>query len=192
MTFVPPKPPKPDVPQRLLIGVSGSIASLALPTYLNVFRAMGVDRMTLVLTPAAEKFLPAATLALISDTVVTEADHGPGHVALARWADGILVLPATAHLLGCAAHGLGPNLLSTTLLAAEEPVVFVPAMNPVMWRGAAVRRNVRQLRADGHVVVEPVEGQAYEVATRTLRPGLTLPPPETLLAATRRVTEEAA
>jgi phosphopantothenoylcysteine decarboxylase/phosphopantothenate--cysteine ligase len=179
-------------PERLLIGVSGSVAALALPTYLNAFRMLGVARMTLVITPAAEKFLPAATLRLACDTVHTETEHGPGHVALARWADQILVLPATAHLLGCAAQGLAPNLLATTLLAVERPVVFAPAMNPAMWRHTAVRRNVRRLREDGHIVADPVEGSAYEVASRSMRHALMLPSPQSLLEAACDTAQEAA
>jgi phosphopantothenoylcysteine decarboxylase/phosphopantothenate--cysteine ligase len=169
------------VPRRLLIGASGSIAVLALPTYLNAFRSAGVERITVVLTPAAERFLAAATLRLITEAVCTDAEQGPGHVRLARWADRVLVVPATANLLGCAAAGLAPSLLTTVLLAVDGAVVFAPAMNPVMWRAAPVRRNVAQLRADGHVVADPVVGTAYEVASQALVTSLVLPPPEDLL-----------
>ncbi|MGW4382956.1 flavoprotein [Kitasatospora sp. NPDC004531] len=174
-----------DVPRRLLVGVSGSISVLALPGYLNAFRLAGVERITLVATRTAERFLPAATLRLICDAVCTEDDHGPGHVALGRWADGVLVVPATANLLGCFATGTAPNLLAGTLLCAEQPVVLAPVMNPVMWRAPQVARNVAQLRADGHRVLDPVPGLAYEVASRSMRPALTLPPAEQLLAACR-------
>lgn len=168
-------------PRRLLIGVSGSVAALTLPLYLNTFRMAGVEEIRVVLTPSAEKFVSPAALRLICEEVATEHDHGSGHVALARWADRVLVLPATAHLLGCLANGLAPNLLSTLLLAHTRPVVLAPAMNPVMWQSTPVRRNVGQLRADGHIVVEPVPGTAYEVASRTLRPSLIVPPPQQLL-----------
>ncbi len=173
-------------PARLLVGVSGSIAALGLPNYLNAFRQAGVGRLALVLTSTAERFLRPETLRLISDVVATDGDHGPGHVALARWADRILVLPATAHLLGCAAMGLAPNLLTTVLLAARSPVVFAPAMNSQMWRSQPVQRNVRALRTDGHAVVDPVPAVTYEVASRRLTDGLGLPDAAALLGALSR------
>lgn len=170
-----------SAPEKLLIGVSGSVAALNLPSYLYAMRAAGVAQIVAVLTVTAESFLPAGSLRLLCDGVYTERDHGRGHVALGRWPDRILVLPATAHLLGCVAAGLAPSLLATTLLATETPITFVPAMNSTMWRKAAVRRNVTTLRADGHQVLDPVPGAAFEVASRAIVASLALPPPELVL-----------
>lgn len=168
-------------PEKLLIGVSGSVAALNLPSYLFAFRAAGVAQIVAVLTATAESFLPASTLRLLCEGVYTERDHGRGHVALGRWPDRVLVLPATAHVLGCVAGGLAPNLLATTLLATEAPITFAPAMNPSMWRKAAVRRNVRTLRGDGHQVLDPLSGAAFEVASRAIVPSLVVPSPEVVL-----------
>jgi phosphopantothenoylcysteine decarboxylase/phosphopantothenate--cysteine ligase len=178
-------------PDKLLVGVSGSVAALNLPSYLYAFRAAGVPQIAAVLTTTAESFLPASSLRLLCDGVYTEQDHGRGHVALGRWPDRVLVLPATAHVLGCVACGLAPNLLGTTLLATEAPITFVPAMNPAMWRKAAVRRNVTVLRADGHQVLDPLPGAAFEVASRAIVPSLMVPPPEVVLRclSSRPVTE---
>lgn len=170
-----------SVPEKLLVGVSGSVAALNLPSYLYAFRAAGVAQIAAVLTATAESFLAASTLRLLCDGVYTEHDHGRGHVALGRWPDRVLVLPATAHLLGCVAHGLAPNLLATTLLATEAPITFAPAMNPAMWRKTAVQRNVATLCADGHRVLDPVPGVAFEVASRAIVPSLTVPAPESVL-----------
>jgi phosphopantothenoylcysteine decarboxylase len=172
-----------QLPERLLLGVSGSVASLALPTHLHTYRSAGISQIVVVMTPTAEQFLPAATLRLVADAVYTEDDHGRGHVALARWPDSVLVLPATAHLIGCLAHGLAPNLLSTTLLASARRAVIAPAMNPVMWQQHPVQRNIAQLRADGHLVLTPQPGPAYEVASRTVTQALALPGPEQVLTA---------
>ena len=169
------------VPEKLLLGVSGSVAVLNLASYLYAFRAAGVAQIAAVLTATAESFLPASSLRLLCEGVYTEQDHGRGHVALGRWPDQVLVLPATAHLLGCVAGGLAPSLLTTTVLATEAPVTFVPAMNPAMWRKAAVRRNVATLRADGHRVLDPLPGPAFEVASRAIVPSLLVPPPEVVL-----------
>ncbi|MFI5493483.1 flavoprotein [Actinoplanes sp. NPDC051859] len=169
------------LPQRLLIGVSGSVATLNLPSYLHALRVAGVAQLVAVLTYTAETFVPPATLKLICDAVYTESDHGRGHVALGRWAEQVVVLPATAHLLGCLAHGLAPNLLTTTLLATEAPITLVPAMNEVMWRRPTVQRNVDTLRSDGHRIVEPLPGSTFEVASRSIVAGLTTPPPDALV-----------
>lgn len=170
-----------SIPEKLLVGVSGSVAALNLPSYLYAFRAAGVAHIAAVLTATAESFLPAGALRLLCDGVYTEHDHGRGHVALGRWPDRVLVLPATAHVLGCAAYGLAPNLLATTLLATDAPITFVPAMNAAMWRKAAVQRNIAALCADGHRVLDPVPGAAFEVASRAIVPSLTVPSPEVVL-----------
>ncbi|MBP2473991.1 phosphopantothenoylcysteine decarboxylase/phosphopantothenate--cysteine ligase [Crossiella equi] len=172
----------PRLPERLLVGVTGSIAALGLPGYLNAFRALGANRVTVVPTRNARRFLSAETLGWLSNAVCTDEDHGPGHVALAEWAELMLVLPATANVLGAAANGLAPDLLTTVLLARQRPVVFAPAMNKRMWDSPAVRRNVRTLRADGHTVVAPEEGPVYEAASRQLVTGLVLPRPERIAA----------
>ncbi|MGW3991863.1 flavoprotein [Amycolatopsis sp. NPDC004772] len=182
----------PGPPEKLLLGVSGSVAVLSLPAYLHAFRAAGVHQIVAVLTPAAERFLPATALSVLCDRVCTEADPAGGHVALGRWADHALVLPATANLLGTVAHGLAPTLLTTTVLAADCPVTFAPAMNPVMWQRPAVQRNVAQLRADGHDVVDPIPGTAYEVASRAIVPSIVVPPADVLLDRLRTVAEMSA
>ncbi|PWV48520.1 flavoprotein [Nocardiopsis sp. L17-MgMaSL7] len=169
------------LPLRLLVGVSGSIAALTLPAYLYAFRAVGVERIAAVLTRTAEGLVSEQSMRAVCDGVYTEADHGRGHVALGRWADQVVVLPCTAHVLGCAAQGLAPSLLTSVLLAAERPVTYVPAMNPVMWGKSAVQRNVARLREDGNEVVEPRPCTAYEVASKALVPSLAPPPPEELL-----------
>jgi phosphopantothenoylcysteine synthetase/decarboxylase len=171
----------PGPPEKLLLGVSGSVATLSLPAYLHAFRAAGVRQIVAVLTTTAERFLPPTALSVLCDRVCTEADPAGGHVALGRWADRALVLPATANLLGTVAHGLAPSLLATTVLAADCPVTFAPAMNPVMWQRPAVRRNVAILREDGYDVVDPVPGAAYEVASRAIVPSIVVPPAEVLL-----------
>ncbi|GAA2978723.1 flavoprotein [Actinokineospora diospyrosa] len=178
----PPTHPSPLTPPRkLLLGVSGSVAALGLPGYLYAFRAAGVSEIIAVVTTSALQFLPVTGLAALCDRVCTDGDSSLGHVALARWAEHTLVLPATAHLLGCLANGLAPSLLATTLLAVDGPVTLAPAMNAAMWRRPAVRRNVATLRADGHQVIDPVPGAVYEVASRAVVAGIAVPPPAVVL-----------
>lgn len=172
----------PGLPRKLLIGVSGSVAILSLPSYVQTLRAAGVVQIAAVATYTALEFLPVMTMRLLFDAVYTDADHGPGHVALGRWADDVVLLPATAHLLGCLAAGTAPNLVTATVMAAPAPVVLVPAMNQVMWEKPAVRRAVAQVRDDGNTVLDPLPGMAWEVASRSVRPSLVMQPPDRLVA----------
>lgn len=167
---------------RLLVGASGSIAVLGLQSYLAAFRALLACEVRVIMTDAASRLLPPATVSLFCDGVYTgegpTVERRPGHVELARWCDMFVVLPATANVLGQAAHGLAHNLLTSTILASPRPVVFCPNVNEVMWRKRALQRNVELLQEDGHTLVEPVLATAYEAASGEMRQNRVLPGPE--------------
>ena len=169
---------------KLLLGACGAANVINLPGYLMALRKLPGIRVHTVLTPAAARLLPLRTVRLVSDAAFDDEEGAfdPGHVALAAWADRILVLPATANTLAHAAHGLAGNLLTTTLLAHPGSVIYVPSMNARMWANPAVRRNVAQLRADGHHVAEPAMVPSWELASGTVRPGPGLPSPERIAA----------
>ena len=114
--------------------------------------------------------------------------HEVPHVALGRSADLVVVVPATADLMAQAAHGRADDLLTSTLLTATCPVVFVPAMHTEMWEHPATRDNVAALRARGVVVVEPAVGRLTGPDTGKGR----LPEPAAILALLRRVLVRAA
>lgn len=156
--------------RRLLVGVCGAANAIALPTYLLNLRSDPEVEIRLVLTRSAAAIMPPSTLRLICEEVYCDgADElTTGHVALAQWAQRIVVLPATANILGQVAHGLASGLLSSTLLAAEPPVLFFPSMNLRMWERPSVRRNTAQVRADGHVVADPAQGSGWRIATRSM------------------------
>ena len=152
--------------RRVLIGVSGSIASVTVPQSILWLRhELGVEVRVVMTRQAATMVTPRA-IAVASGTAVAlddATDHNDPtvpHMHLTRWADLMLVLPASANLLAKAAHGIADDLLTTCIIAAACPVVFVPGMNEVMWRKPAVQRNVATLEADGYGVVAPVEGVA--------------------------------
>jgi phosphopantothenoylcysteine decarboxylase/phosphopantothenate--cysteine ligase len=105
------------------------------------------------------------------------------HVRVGQQADLIVVAPATANTLAKAAHGLADDLLSTTLLASQAPVVFAPAMHTEMWENPATQANVRTLRERGYVVLDPAVGRLTGVDSGPGR----LPEPEEIFAACRDV-----
>ena len=169
---------------RLLVGVSGSVAVLNLPSYLATLRAELARQVRVIMTRQAARMLPPSTVALVCDEVFLDQEpttvKTPGHIELARWGELFVILPATANVIGQAANGLGSNLLTTTILAAPVPVVFYPNVHPHMWNKAVVQRNVETLRQDGHKVIEPIVATAYEVDSGELQESLVLPEPSLL------------
>jgi phosphopantothenoylcysteine synthetase/decarboxylase len=138
------------------------------------------------MTPAADTIMPASTVAYVCDGVFldgtgAELEKRPGHMELARWSDAFVVLPASANVIGQAANGLAPNLLTTTILAAEGPVVFCPNVSPVMWSKRAVQRNIETLIDDGHLVIQPELARVYEVESGRMQESWAMPDPETLV-----------
>ncbi|MGH2589151.1 MAG: flavoprotein [Dehalococcoidia bacterium] len=156
-----------DFPARqVLLAVSGSIAATAVTPYVAVMRRLLDLEVRAVLTRQAVTLVaPRAVAAACGRPVIVDGEQTPDdgtvpHIDLTRWADVLLVLPATANMLAKAAHGIADDLVSTCIVAASCPVVFVPAMNEVMWGKPAVQRNVATLTADGYRVLTPAEGIA--------------------------------
>lgn len=157
---------------RILVGVTGSVDITLLPKYLQTIKA-GIDcTLTVLMTRTAETFLPATTVALFADRVISGEDpkdwptDKPSRIVADH--DILMVFPATANTLANAATGAAPNRLSTIILAANFPVLFFPVMGAVMWEKPAVRRNVAQLRSDGYQVVEPVWHENYDVSLQKM------------------------
>jgi phosphopantothenoylcysteine decarboxylase/phosphopantothenate--cysteine ligase len=152
--------------RRILFGVSGSIGAVVVPQCIFLLRqVLGLEVRAALTRQAATLVAPRAVAVASGHPVALDAngaDHDPAvtHIELTRWADLLLVLPATANVLAKAALGVADDLLSTCVLAARCPVVFVPNMNEAMWRKPALQRNIATLEADGHLVIKPVEGLA--------------------------------
>jgi phosphopantothenoylcysteine synthetase/decarboxylase len=176
---------------RLLVGASGSAAVFNLLSYLVVLRATLAREIRVIMTAAADALLPATTVAHVCDGVFLDGAHGlekkPGHLELARWSDAFVVLPASANVIGQAANGIAPNLLTTTILASSEPVIFCPNVNDTMWRKKAVQRNLETLRKDGHLVIQPERAMIYEVESGGMQESWAMPDPEKLVERLRGV-----
>jgi phosphopantothenoylcysteine decarboxylase/phosphopantothenate--cysteine ligase len=159
--------PTADRP-HVVLGVSGGIAAYKACELLRRFTESGHD-VTVVPTAAALEFVGAPTWAALSGkpvaTDVWSQVHEVPHVRIGQTADLVVVAPATADLLGKAAHGLADDLLTNTLLTARCPVVFAPAMHTEMWEHPATQENVATLRRRGALVIEPAEGRLTGVDT---------------------------
>jgi phosphopantothenoylcysteine synthetase/decarboxylase len=148
---------------NVLVGVTGGIAAYKAPGVIRRLREAGYE-VEVVATEAAFRFIPEETLSVAAgEGVHTEEtwwEHSGKveHVALARWADLVLVAPASADAMARVAVGLGDDLLSATILAGAKKVLWAPAMNPGMWDSPATKRNVETLKSWGHRFVGPAEG----------------------------------
>ena len=148
---------------KVLVGVTGGIAAYKVPGVIRRLREAGHEVKT-VATEAAFRFIPEETLAIATgedvhtDRSWWERSGRVEHVTLARWADLVVVAPATADAMARVAIGLGDDLLCATILAGAKKVLWAPAMNPEMWSSPATRRNVETLSSWGHRFVGPAEG----------------------------------
>ncbi|KQX75662.1 bifunctional phosphopantothenoylcysteine decarboxylase/phosphopantothenate--cysteine ligase CoaBC [Aeromicrobium sp. Root472D3] len=174
---------------EVVLGVSGGIASYKAAELLRLFTESG-HSVRVVPTASSLHFVGAATWEALSGKPVQvgvfEHVDEVAHVRIGRAADLVVVAPATANLLAKAAHGLADDLLTTTLLTATCPVMFVPAMHTEMWENAATQANVAILRERGHVVVEPAVGRLTGADTGKGR----LPDPADIFAAARTLLDD--
>ncbi|MDH3693739.1 MAG: bifunctional phosphopantothenoylcysteine decarboxylase/phosphopantothenate--cysteine ligase CoaBC [Gammaproteobacteria bacterium] len=149
--------------KRILVGVSGGIAAYKSPDLVRRLRERGAD-VRVVMTPNAIQFITPLTLQAVSGTPVhlqlldAEAESGMGHIELARWADAIVIAPATANFIARLTHGTADDLLSTLCLATDARIAISPAMNRLMWDNAATQENLDALRQRGISVLGPGEG----------------------------------
>jgi phosphopantothenoylcysteine decarboxylase/phosphopantothenate--cysteine ligase len=148
--------------RRILLGVSGGIAAYKSAYLARRLIEAGAD-VRAVMTEAASDFLGTATMAGITghpvtmDFSVTDESVSP-HTDLARWADLIVVAPATTATIARIAHGISDDVLVATITASTKPLVVAPAMHTEMWEYPATQRNVGQLAEDGAIVVGPASG----------------------------------
>lgn len=153
---------------KVLVGVCGSIAAFKACEVVRALRREGAD-VTVAMTGAATQFVGPATFAALTANPVMvrqfpdRPEAGVPHVEIAETYDLVVVAPATANILGKAAHAIADDLLSTVLSIVDCPVLFVPAMNHRMWNNPATRDAVARLRGWGRLVMDPDVG---ELATR--------------------------
>jgi len=150
--------------KRILIGISGGIAAFKSAELIRLLTKAGHE-VQVVLTHGAEAFVTPMTLQAVSGRAVRntlldpQAEAGMGHIELARWADLVLVAPASANFLARLAAGMADDLLTTVCCATEAPIVLAPAMNQAMWRNTRTQANVRRLEADPQVrLLGPADG----------------------------------
>jgi phosphopantothenoylcysteine decarboxylase/phosphopantothenate--cysteine ligase len=149
--------------RNVLLGVTGGIAAYKSAQLVRDLREAGAA-VRVVMTHGATEFITPLTLQALSGNPVhqelldAEAEAGMGHIELARWADLVLVAPATADFISRLAQGRADDLLTTLCLATAAPLLLAPAMNQGMWRDAATADNIELLRQRDIALVGPAEG----------------------------------
>lgn len=150
------------MPKTVLVCVTGCIAAYKSCEIVRLLQKAGV-RVKVCMTEHATAFVgPTTFRALTHEEVAIDLFDNPSdpihHISLAKEPDAVLVAPATANVIAKMAHGLADDLMSTTLLATDAPIVVAPAMNVGMWTAAATQENVATLAARGYEIVYPATG----------------------------------
>ena len=150
--------------KEIVLGVTGGIAAYKAAEFIRLL-AKAEANVHVVMTRSAQEFVTPLTFQTLSgNPVVTNLfalleDEKIGHIALADLAELIVILPATANIIGKIANGIADDFLSTMVMASKAPVLFVPSMNVNMWGNRALQRNVQTLLERGYYFVEPGEGE---------------------------------
>lgn len=177
--------------KNILLGVSGGIAAYKSPDLVRRLMERGA-RVQVVMTAGARQFVTALTFQAVSGRPVREdlwdkeAEAAMGHIELARWADVLLVAPASADFLARHCAGFADDLLATVCLASEAPLVVAPAMNQQMWSHPATVANCATLRSRSVHLLGPGEG---DQACGETGPGRMLEPLE-IVAGLERIVEQ--
>ncbi len=148
---------------NVVLGISGGIAAYKTPELVRRLRERGAE-VQIVMTASAGEFVTETALQAVSGRPIRsnlwdkEAEASMSHIELARWADVVLIAPATAEIMARLASGAASDLLTTVCLATEAPLAIAPAMNKVMWANAAVQANRETLAARGVRILGPDSG----------------------------------
>lgn len=152
-----------DNHKRIVLGIGGGIAAYKTPILARELQARGAE-VRVVMTRAATEFITPLTLQAISGHPVhqhlldADAEHGMGHIELARWAEEIVIAPATANRIARLAHGLADDLLGALVLATTAKITVAPAMNRRMWENPATQENLAKLKQRGICILGPAAG----------------------------------
>ena len=150
--------------KNILLGISGGIAAYKSAELVRLFSKKGA-KVRVCMTASAQQFITPLTMQALSghqvhtDLLDPQAELGMGHIELARWADAIVIAPATANTLAKITYGLADDLLTTVCLASKAPLAIAPAMNQQMWHNATTQHNVQTLQQRGVQVFGPAAGE---------------------------------
>lgn len=179
-------------PRNIVLGISGGIAAYKAPILVRRLKETGAD-VRVVLSGGAKAFVTPMSLQAVSghpvahDLLDPAAEMGMGHIELARWADEVILAPASANLIARIAGGMADELITTLCLATEAPIRVCPAMNQVMYQAQATQDNLAVLKQRGMTLWGPASG---DQACGEVGPGRMLEPEEITALSLAAASEE--
>lgn len=168
--------------KNILLGITGGIAAYKSASFARLLIKSGYD-VRVIMTASAQAFITPLTLQALTgnpvhiDLLDESAELGMGHIELAKWADLLIIAPATANTIAKLAMGIADDLLTTVCLATTAPILVAPAMNQQMWQHPSVKLNLQTLTDYDYEIIQPASG---EQACGDIGEGR-LPEPEQLL-----------
>lgn len=168
--------------KNILLGITGGIAAYKSASFARLLIKNGYD-VRVIMTASAQAFITPLTLQALTgnqvhiDLLDETAELGMGHIELAKWADLLIIAPATANTIAKLAMGIADDLLTTVCLATAAPILVAPAMNQQMWQHPSVKLNLQTLTDYDYEIIQPASG---EQACGDIGEGR-LPEPEQLL-----------
>lgn len=150
--------------KNIVLGITGGIAAYKMPELVRRLIEQGAN-VRVVMTESAKAFITPLTLQAVSGNMVadslldTEAERAMGHIELAKWADLLLIAPASANTIAKITHGLADDLLTTLVLATDAKVAIAPAMNQQMWHAPVTQENITKLKKRDVAIWGPAQGE---------------------------------
>jgi len=150
--------------KRIILGVSGSIAAYKSPDIVRRLQDLGAE-VRVIITSGGREFVSELSLQTVSKNKVhdnlwdKEAELAMGHIELAKWADAVIIAPASANTIARLCHGKADDLLSTVILATNASILIAPSMNQQMFASSAMKDNLLLLRTRGMLIIEPGFGE---------------------------------
>ena len=150
--------------KKVLLGVSGGIAVYKALDVISRLKKKGIEVKVIMTKSATEFVTPLSFQSLSENPVVIDMFDEPKaweiqHISLAKWADLVVVVPATANIIGKVANGIADDMLSTTIMATKAEVIFCPAMNTNMYENKIVQKNMATLKDLGYGIINPASGR---------------------------------
>ena len=150
--------------KKVLLGVSGGIAVYKALDVISRLKKKGIEVKVIMTKSATEFVTPLSFQSLSENPVVIDMFYEPKaweiqHISLAKWADLVVVVPATANIIGKVANGIADDMLSTTIMATKAEVIFCPAMNTNMYENKIVQKNMATLKDLGYGFINPASGR---------------------------------
>ncbi|WP_290032893.1 flavoprotein [Ligilactobacillus cholophilus] len=169
--------------KNIVLCICGSGATLGITEYI-AFLTAKFKHVRIILTENGEKILPISSANMICEHVYSDnvsfSDKEKNHINLARWADIVIVIPATANIIGKISNGIADTFMTTFLISFNGNVLIYPCMNNLMWKNIIVQRNIKKLENTNYKIIVRDKKECFEIASGKMKKNIVLPSLEEL------------